>query len=154
MKRLLFLGAGALSVVALVFGASWLVLGLAGVASGAGYTVAAGIGVVACSMIFAFGETMMSPVMPAITNAMATDELRGRYNAMAGMVFGLSGIIGPIAAGPLIGRGHHTAWLVLVVAGCGVAAAMAWRLHGRLTPIQDGRGFAGSPQPAPAATPV
>jgi len=105
-------------------------------------------------MIFAFGETMMSPVMPAITNAMATDELRGRYNAMAGMVFGLSGIIGPVAAGPLIGRGHETAWLFLVVAGCGVAAAMAWRLHGRLTPVQDGRGFARSPQPAPAANPV
>ena len=45
---------------------------------------AVAIGVVACSVIFAFGETLMSPVMPAITNALATDELRGRYNAMAG----------------------------------------------------------------------
>jgi MFS family permease len=139
-----------LSVVALIFGASWVVLGLAGMASAAGLTVAASIGVVGCLVVFAFGETLMSPVMPAITNALATDELRGRYNAMAGMIFGLSGIVGPIAAGPLIGRGHTTAWLVLVVGGCVVAAALALRLHGRLTPVQDGRGFALSPQPAPS----
>jgi MFS family permease len=142
----------ALSVVALIFGASWVVLALAGIARGTGWTVAAGIGVVACSMIFAVGETMMSPVMPAITNALATDELRGRYNAMAGMVFGLSGIIGPVAAGPLIGRGHDTAWLVLVIAGCVVAAGLALRLHGRLTPAQDGRGISRSSQPTPATS--
>ena len=128
-----------LSLVALMFSASWVVLAGAGWAGSAGFLVAAAVLVVACSAIFAFGETLLSPVMPAITNALATDELRGRYNAMASMVWGVGGIIGPVAAGPLIGKGHATAWLVLVIVGCLFAGVMALRLHRRLTPDQDGR---------------
>jgi hypothetical protein len=56
----------------------------------------------------------------------------------------LSGVVGPVAAGPLIGGGHDAAWLILVIAGCLVAAVMALRLHHRLTPAQDGRGLAGT----------
>lgn len=140
--------ARALTAVALIFGASWLVLGVAGWAGGANLGLVAALGVIMCSAVFALGETLMSPVMPAITNALATDELRGRYNAIAGMAWGIGGIVGPIAAGPLIGGGHEYAWLTLVVAGSAVAAVMASRLRHRLTPAQDGR-----PAEAPATAP-
>lgn len=140
----------ALAVVALVFGLSWVVLAGAGWAGSAGFTVIAIACVIACSMIFAFGETLMSPVMPAITNALATDELRGRYNAMASMVWGISGVVGPVAAGPLIGNGLSTAWLVSAIVGCLLASLLALRLHRRLTPAQDGREAPRTPERATA----
>jgi MFS family permease len=98
------------------------------------------MGVVACAVIFASGETVLSPVLPAITNALATDHLRGRYNALATMAWGISGVVGPVAAGPLIGGGLGTVWVVLVVGGCLLASVLALDLRRRLTAEQDGRG--------------
>jgi MFS family permease len=139
----------ALALVGLVFAGSWSTLALSGVAGGAGYGGAAAVGVIACSTIFAAGETVMSPVLPALTNALATDELRGRYNAVSSTASGLSGVIGPITAGPLIGAGHPFLWYSLVVAGSLSVTVMALRLHRLLTPAQDGR-VPNSPAAAPA----
>jgi MFS family permease len=136
----------ALAVVGLVFATCWIVLAGAGLAGQHGLAWLAVTGVVVSFMIFATGETLLSPVMPTITNALAPDELRGRYNAVGSMVWGVSGIIGPVAAGPLIGGGYATAWVLLVIAGCLVACGLALDLHRRLTPEQDGR--------APAAIPA
>ncbi|MFB9238551.1 MFS transporter [Plantactinospora siamensis] len=134
----------ALAGVGGVFAAAWLVLGVAGVIGTRNAALAA-LCVMACSAVFGFGETMLSPVMPALTNALATDELRGRYNAMSSMIFGISGVIGPVTAGPLIGGGHGTLWACLVVGGCLLASVLALSLRPLLTPAQDGR---------PVATPV
>jgi MFS family permease len=134
----------ALALVGVIFASSWLILALAGLAGqghlggSAGPSLAA-VGVVACSVVFAMGETLLSPVMPAITNALATDEVRGRYNALGSMIHGVSGIVGPVVAGPLIGAGRAAAWVVLVVGGSLVASVLALRLRHRLTPAQDGR---------------
>jgi MFS family permease len=129
----------ALAVVGLIFATSWVVLAGAGIAGGNGARAVAIAGVIACSVIFAMGETLLSPIMPAITNALATDELRGRYNAMGSMIWGVSGIVGPIAAGPLIGGGRAAWWAVLVICGSLVASLLALGLYRRLTPAQDGR---------------
>ena len=59
----------ALAVAASVFAASWVILAVAGL-SFAG-TAFATVGVVACGVVFGMGETLLSPVMPAITNALA-----------------------------------------------------------------------------------
>ncbi|MFG2055314.1 MFS transporter [Micromonospora sp. NPDC048930] len=138
---------GALAAVGAVFATAWLVLGAAGVI-GTGNALLAALGVVACSAIFGFGETMLSPVMPALTNALATDELRGRYNAMSSMIFGISGIIGPVTAGPLIGAAHGRLWVAVVVGGCLTASVLALSLRRLLTAAQDGR-----PTPAPVPDP-
>jgi MFS family permease len=129
----------ALVTVGLIFAGSWVVLAGAGFAGREGWTALAIAGVVACATVFAVGETLLSPVMPAITNALATDELRGRYNAMTSAMWGVSGIVGPIAAGPLIGGGLAGVWVILVVVGCLVASVQALALRHRLTPAQDGR---------------
>jgi MFS family permease len=128
----------ALALAALIFAVSWVVLAGAGLAGAAAPALAIA-GVIACLVIFAVGETLMSPVMPAITNALATDELRGRYNALGSMTWGLSAVVGPVAAGPLIGGGHAFTWAALVIAGCVLAAGLALMLRRRLTPAQDGR---------------
>jgi MFS family permease len=139
----------ALTYVGLFFAVSWSVLALAGVAGRTHSFAPAAAGVIACSVIFAMGETLLSPVMPALTNALATDELRGRYNAMGSMTWGISGVIGPVTAGPLIGGGHASVWLVFVVVGCLVASLLAWRLHALLTPAEDGRVAVGGLAVAP-----
>ena len=129
-------------------------LGAAGIAGSAGRTALAIAGVVTCAVIFAMGETLLSPVMPAITNALATDELRGRYNAMGSMIWGVSGIVGPVAAGPLIGAGRATLWVFLVVGGSLVASVLALTLYHRLTPAQDGRAStAAAPEPVAGVVP-
>ncbi|MCI4063182.1 MFS transporter [Micromonospora sp. R77] len=129
---------GALAAVGAVFATAWLVLGAAGLI-GTRNALFAALGVVACSAIFGFGETLLSPVMPALTNALATDELRGRYNAMSSMIFGISGVIGPVTAGPLIGAADGRIWVVAVVGGCLTASVLALSLRRLLTPGQDGR---------------
>ncbi|MBQ1009687.1 MFS transporter [Micromonospora sp. M51] len=128
---------GALAVVGAVFAGAWLVLGAGGLVS-AENAVFAALCVVACSAIFGFGETMLSPVMPALTNALATDELRGRYNAMSSMIFGISGVIGPVTAGPLLGAAHGSVWVATVVGGCLIASLVALSLRRLLTAEQDG----------------
>lgn len=129
----------ALAAVGVIFAVSWMVLGAAGVASANAMPVVAAAGVIGCLAVFAVGEMLLSPVMPAITNALATDELRGRYNALGSAVFGLSAVAGPVVAGPLIGAGRAATWVMLVVGGCLTASVLALSLGRKLTPAQDGR---------------
>lgn len=139
-----------LAVVGMIIATSWVILGVGAWAKGAGPAVPI-IGVVVCATVFACGETILSPVLPALTNVIATDEMRGRYNAMSSMIFGVTGIIGPLTAAPLIGHHLGGVWIVLIVAGSLAATASALSLHKLLTPEQDGRGVAA--EPAQAAAP-
>jgi MFS family permease len=140
----------ALAIAASLFAVSWTVLAVAGLSLSG--TASATLGVVACAVIFGMGETLLSPVMPAITNALASDELRGRYNALGGMVFGIASIIGPVTAGPLIGGGRAAIWIGLVIGGSLLSVALALNLRRHLTAAQDGR-TATAPS-APARTAV
>lgn len=128
----------ALAAVGAIIALSWVILGLGGWSGGLSPVLPV-LGVVLCASVFACGETMMSPVMPAVTNALAPDELRGRYNAVGSMIWGVTGIVGPVTAAPLIGHGLAGVWLVLVVGGALAASAVALSLHRLLTPEQDGR---------------
>jgi MFS family permease len=127
-----------LSLVGVIMAASWLILGVAGLVDG-GNAVGAAIAVVACAAVFAFGETLLSPISPTLLNALANDELRGRFNALGSMIWGISGIVGPVTAAPLIGGGHSAIWLALTTTGCLSAAALSASLRKVITPEQDGR---------------
>jgi len=128
----------ALAGVGALFGLSWLLLGLGAAGRGLGLVLPV-TGVLLCTVVFAVGETMLSPIMPALTNALAPVDLRGRYNAIGSMIWGVSAVIGPVTAAPLIGHGLGALWVVLVVAGCLVASILALTLRRHLTPAQDGR---------------
>jgi hypothetical protein len=84
-----------------------------------------------------------------MVNALATDELRGRYNALAGMIWGVSGVIAPVSAGPLLQYGLGGLWIGLVIAGCLTASTIALSLRRLVTPHQDGI-TAAEPATAPA----
>lgn len=134
---------GALALVGLIIATAWLILGLGTLGKSASSALPV-LGVILCAVVFACGETMMSPILPALTNALAPDELRGRYNALASMAWAVTFVIGPITAAPLIGRSLAAVWLALVVGGALGASAVALSLRPMLTPAQDGRAGAES----------
>ncbi len=108
-------------VMCAVWALSYVVLGATGVVPDA----FAGIGVLTFMGLFALGETMMQPTIPAITNDMAPDHLRGRYNAVNAGAFQAGAIGGPLFAGFVLDRGWSSAYVVVLVAGCGLIALLA-----------------------------
>jgi MFS family permease len=107
-------------VMTTVWIAAWTLLGLTGLVPA---TVTAALGVILFHVLFGFGETMLQPTVPAITNDLAPDHLRGRYNALSSGCFQAGGIAGPIVAGFLLRHDQTAAFIVLLVAGC---ASMFW----------------------------
>lgn len=89
--------------------------------------------------MFGLGETLWAPVAPALVNDLATEELRGRYNALQGMTWTVAMVIGPALAGLLIGNGLAHVWVACTVGGTGIAALLFLGLRRHLTPEQDGR---------------
>jgi hypothetical protein len=78
-------------------------------------------------------------VAPSLINAFAPPHLRGRYNAVGGLVWSVSGSLGPIIAGVMIGNGWGVAWALLLAVGALVAGVLLASLRGLLTPEEDGR---------------
>lgn len=124
-----------MALVAVLWGTSWLILGVTGVLPG---TLAI-VGICLSTVVFAVGETLWSPVVPALVNDLAPEHLRGRYNSVLSLVWGVSNALGPAIAGAMLGAGLVGGWVVVVVGGCLVAGFMALRLRRHLTPALDGR---------------
>lgn len=129
-----------MAIVAGLWGASWLIIGVTGLLP----VVAAVILICVSTLVFAVGETLFAPIAPALVNDLAPDHLRGRYNSTQGLVWGVSGALGPGLAGVLLGAGLVAVWVAIVVTGCVAAGVLALRLRTHLTPTLDGRIPAGS----------
>ena len=110
-------------------------LGVAGLVPG---TFAAAALVVACAGIFGLGETLLQPTIPAITNDLAPDHLRGRYNADHGRAFQVRPIVGPAVAGVLIGAAGTPASSAMLLVGCAAMAWIALRTERRIPPHVNG----------------
>lgn len=123
------------AVVGVLWAVSWLAVGAAvGVPVWlSAVLIAFGLG------LFGIGETVWSPIAPAITNDLAPDHLRGRYNAVNSWAWGISGTVGPAFAAIVLGAGLAGIWIAAVVIGCLVSAVVMLSLRGLLTPLQDGR---------------
>jgi MFS family permease len=131
-------------VLCAIWAVSWTCLGLAGLVPG---TFAATALVVACAGIFGFGETLLQPTIPAITNDLSPDHLRGRYNAIMAAAFQGAAIAGPAVAGVLIGAGWHAGFIGLLLVGCAAMAWIALRTERRIPPHVNG---VKPPVPVPA----
>jgi MFS family permease len=90
-------------------------------------------------VVFAIGETMLQPVGSALVNDIAPEHLRGRYNAMAGLSWGITGTLAP-AITALYYSAHVGNWWPL---GTGITAliggAMMMNLRRHISPQADGR---------------
>jgi MFS family permease len=111
-----------IAVMASVWAASWLLLGATGLVSG---TWGATMLVAACASVFAFGETLLQPTVPALVNDLAPDHLRGRYNAASSAAFQLAQIIAPPVAGFLIGHHLDSIYIGTLVVGCVLLGVLA-----------------------------
>lgn len=90
-------------------------------------------------MIFALGETLWSPMGPALVNQISPEHLRGRYNAAFGLTWGLSGVFAPLIAGLFLGSSIAGAWPFVIAIGSLVGGLLMLRLRRRLSPVEDGR---------------
>ena len=132
-----------LALATAIWALSWAVIVSSDAVSGgtAVVLVIVGLGV------FGVGETLWAPIAPAIVNDLATEELRGRYNALQGMTWTVGSIAGPLTAGLLIGHGLPHVWGGCVIGGTFLAALLFLDLRRHLTPQQDGL-VTGGPAPA------
>ncbi|WP_430647314.1 MFS transporter [Agromyces sp. GXS1127] len=137
-----------MQVMALVWAASWLILGATGLLPG---SLVAAMGVLAFMGVFAFGETMLQPTVPAMYNDLATDRNRGRVNAVNAAAFQGGAITGPIAAGLLLDQGWDAGYIATMVAGCVAIAVLAIALERRVPPAANGVTEATAPTPATGA---
>jgi MFS family permease len=138
-------------LMSMVWAASWALLAASGLTPGAW---SATFFVAACASVFALGETLLQPTMPAIVNDLAPDHLRGRYNGLTSGYFQAASILGPIVAGFLIGHSLHLEYVALLIAGC---ALVAWLSVARLEPQLDDRAnglLAGVVEPVPPRDPT
>lgn len=93
---------------------------------------------VVAPLLFACGEMLHSPIVPAIVNELAPEELRGRYNAAAASSWQGGRITGSVLAGAVLGAGLGGPLIVAFVGGCGLAALLALSLERRLSPAANG----------------
>lgn len=93
----------------------------------------------AAMVVFAVGETMLSPVGPALVNDIAPEALRGRYNATQGLTWGVSSTMAPAITAVFFGHGLSGWWPISVgcFALCGGALMLNLRRH--LSPEEDNR---------------
>ncbi|RYP83546.1 MFS transporter [Nocardioides guangzhouensis] len=122
-------------VMAVVWGVAWLLLGLSGLVPG---TAGATLLVAACASVFALGETLFQPTMPAMTNDLAPDDLRGRYNAITAGSFQLGSIVAPVVAGLFIDRNLGAGFIATLLLGLVVLVLMVRRLESQITPEVNG----------------
>ena len=111
-------------VMSLLWAAAWLLLAGSSLVPG---TVGATLLVTGCASVFALGETLMQPSLPAMVNDMAPDHLRGRYNAVTSVGFQAASVAGPPVAGFLVGRGLGSVWIGLLMGGLVLVAVISLR---------------------------
>lgn len=130
-------------LMAAIWAASWVLLATTGPFAG---TATAAALVLAFHALFACGETLLQPTLPAITNDLAPAHLRGRYNAMTAGSFQLGAVIAPLVAGFLLRHHLDETFIGLLVLGCGGLALAALHLERRIPPEVNGMD---APVPAP-----
>lgn len=135
-----------LALCAFIWSISWLIIASSDLTGGA---VSIGLVVIGLGL-FGLGETLWAPLAPAIVNDLAREDMRGRYNALSGMTWTVSSIVGPLVAGMLIGHHFPYVWVACVAGGTALASLLFAELRFHLSDEQDGLGSP-SPVSSPAA---
>ena len=133
----------AAALAAAAWAASWAVVGVAGHLGGGAPQAA----FIAAMVIFALGECLLSPTLPAIINDLAPPGAAGRYNGLGTLAFTTGLLLGPAAGGAALGAGWGAALFAALAAACAAGAGAALRLARHLP-------AAANRIPLPAASPV
>jgi len=122
-------------VLSVLWSLSWLMTGLSGLFAANAAAAALTIG---GSAVFALGETLLQPTIPAITNDLSPDHLRGRYNAVMGGGFQLAAVTGPVVAGVMLGAHFNVEFIAMLILGCAVMAFIALTVEHRIPDRANG----------------
>ena len=122
-------------VLSALWAVSWLMTGLSGLLPGTPMAAALVIG---GFVVFALGETLLQPTIPAITNDLSPDHLRGRYNAVMAGAFQLAAVTGPVVAGVMLGARLNVEFIGMLVLGCAVMAFIALAVEHRIPAQANG----------------
>ena len=122
-------------VLSALWAVSWLMTGLSGLLPG---TPTAAALVIGGSAVFALGETLLQPTIPAITNDLSPDHLRGRYNAVMAGAFQLAAVTGPVVAGVMLGARLNVEFIGMLILGCAVMAFIALAVEHRIPAQANG----------------
>jgi MFS family permease len=122
-------------VLCALWAVSWLMTGLSGLFPA---TPAAAALVIGGSAVFALGETLLQPTIPAITNDLSPDHLRGRYNAVMAGAFQLAAVAGPIVAGLMLGARLNFEFIGMLILGCALMALIALAVEHRIPAQANG----------------
>lgn len=110
--------------------AAWACTLVAGAAGGGAGAVVIFAG---AALVFALGETFLSPSLGPIVNDLAPDDLRGRYNGLYTLAWTTGFAVGPVVGGVALGAGAEGLLFGGLVAGC-VLLGMAGLNLRRLLP--------------------
>jgi len=88
--------------------------------------------------VFAVGETMLSPIGPALVNELAPEHLRGRYNAASGMTWGVASALAPALTAFFFSEHWGDYWPIFIGATTLCGSWLMLRLRHRLSPREDG----------------
>jgi MFS family permease len=125
-----------IALMAAIWACSWMLLGATGLVAG---TSGATMLVAGCASVFALGETLLQPTVPALVNDLAPDHLRGRYNAASSAAMQTAQIVAPPIAGFLIGHDLDGVYIGSLVIGCALLGVLAVvRLEPQLSPTVNG----------------
>jgi MFS family permease len=114
----------AAALAAAAWAASWAVVIAGGHLSGR----AAEAAFAAAMVIFALGECLLSPTVPAIINDLAPPGAAGRYNGLGVLAFTTGFLLGPAAGGAALGVGWGASLFAVLAITCAAAAAATLRL--------------------------
>jgi MFS family permease len=133
-----------MAVMCALYAATWAITAMAGFLlpqelRPAGFLLAMGV--------FAIGECLFSPTLPAIVNDLAPPKLRGRYNAALGLLLTLGRMLGPALAGAALEAGAGAALFLGLTGACAVLGAASLALQ-RVLP-KDANGVPDQEVPAP-----
>jgi MFS family permease len=81
------------------------------------------------AVVFAVGETLLPPTLPAIVNDLAPDSSRGRYNGGLTLAYTTGFIVGPVLGGIALRHGLVTPLLVGLIVACLAASAVMFGLE-------------------------
>ena len=122
-------------VISVIWSVAWVIIGFSVSLDPAATFALTAIGI----GIFALGEMIWSSVGPTLTNELAPEHMRGRYNSVDGLIWVFAGAMGPALSGIMLQYELIPLWIGIIVTGQLAAGFLVLRLRGVLTPAQDGR---------------
>ena len=124
-----------LAVVGLLWSTFWIALAI----TLALPTPAVIVTIAAAIVVFAVGETLISPLGPALVNEIAPEHLRGRYNAANGLSWSVAGTVAPTITAVFFDNGLSNWWPLSASVFSLLGGAMMLNLRHHLSASEDGR---------------